>query len=177
MEVPLTDPYPDRAERDRRLLTYTTAPLAEDTEVTGHPIVRLFVRSTARDGAFIAYLEDVDPDGAVHYVTEGMLRALHRATDDAASPTGPPIPHRSFLRADAREMEPGETTELRFDLQPTSYRFAHGHAIRLALAGADADHFARIPESGPPPTVRFFRDRVRASWIELPVVVTPAKGR
>ncbi len=34
---------------------------------------------------------------------------------------------------------------LTFDLLPTSYLFKRGHSIRLAVAGADADHFAPLP--------------------------------
>jgi putative CocE/NonD family hydrolase len=145
---PIGDPYPDRAAQDRRLLHYTSPPLAADLEVTGHPLVTLHVASSASDGAFFAYLEDVAPDGGVGYVTEGQLRALHRRYRPAdGDPLG--LPRRSFARADAAPLVPGEPAELTFDLLPTSYVFAAGHAIRLALAGADADHFARIPAAGP----------------------------
>ncbi|MFO1498970.1 MAG: CocE/NonD family hydrolase C-terminal non-catalytic domain-containing protein [Verrucomicrobiota bacterium] len=54
--------YTNRAEIDRKLLTYTTPPLAETIEVTGTPVLRLHVASTATDAAFHAYLEDVAPD-------------------------------------------------------------------------------------------------------------------
>jgi putative CocE/NonD family hydrolase len=74
--------YGDRAEADRRLLTYTSAPLTDDVEITGHPVVTLYVASTATDGAFYVYLEDVDENGRVTYVTEGQLRALHRRLTD-----------------------------------------------------------------------------------------------
>jgi hypothetical protein len=47
-------------------------------EITGHPVVTLYVTSTAKDGAFYVYLEDVDENGKVTYVTEGQLRPLHR---------------------------------------------------------------------------------------------------
>ena len=108
---PIHDPYPDRAERDERLLVYTSAPLARDAEVTGHPVVTLYVASSASDGAFFVYLEDVAPDGSVVYVTEGMLRALHRRYAPAAGdPLG--IPRRSFKREDAAPLVPGEVAEL-----------------------------------------------------------------
>ena len=55
--------YKDRAKLDRRLLTYTSPPLRQDTEITGHPIVTLWVASSATDGAFYVYLEDVDERG------------------------------------------------------------------------------------------------------------------
>jgi hypothetical protein len=167
---PIHDPYPDRAERDRRLLHYTSPPLVRDTEVTGHPLVTLHVASSASDGAFFAYLEDVGPDGSVVYVTEGMLRALHRRY---AAPDGDPLglPRRSFLREDAEPLVPGEVAELTFDLLPTSYVFAAGHAIRIALAGADADHFARIPAEGTP-SWRVERSSAFPSSVVLPVVET-----
>ncbi|HEV2763342.1 MAG TPA: CocE/NonD family hydrolase, partial [Pyrinomonadaceae bacterium] len=57
--------YPDRAAEDARLLTYTSPPLAADTEITGHPVVTLHVTSTHRDGAFFVYLEEVDEAGRV----------------------------------------------------------------------------------------------------------------
>jgi uncharacterized protein len=160
--------YPDRARQDEKLLTYTSAPLAEGMEVTGHPLVTLYVTSTARDGNFFAYLEDVDERGGVSYVTEGMLRALHRKLSSVAPPYHGPVPYRSFSREDAAPMEPGQVTELVFDLFPTSYYFRAGHRLRLALAGADKDHFFVAP--GEPPLYRFHRDSERASRIDLPVI-------
>ena len=59
--------YPDRAEEDKKLLTYTSAPLEQDMELTGHPLVTLFLTSSSSDGAVIVYLEDVAPDGRVTY--------------------------------------------------------------------------------------------------------------
>ena len=59
------------------MLTYTLAPLSGDTEVTGHPIITLYVASSEKDGAFCVYLEDIAPDGQCRYVTEGVLPALH----------------------------------------------------------------------------------------------------
>jgi putative CocE/NonD family hydrolase len=166
---PLSDPYPDRAARDRRLRVYDSPPLEAPVEVTGHPLVTLWLRSTAEDGAFFAYLEDVAPDGRVHYVTEGMLRALHRrqGEPDPADPRG--LPTRSFRRADGAPLVPGAVAELSFDLLPTSYVFAAGHRVRLALAGADRDHFALIPPEGPP-TVHFQRSAAHPSHLALPVV-------
>ena len=34
--------YPDMTENDRKGLTYTTEPLSEDINVTGHPVVTLY---------------------------------------------------------------------------------------------------------------------------------------
>ena len=162
--------YPDRAPEDRRLLTYTSAPLDADLEVTGNPIVTLQLASTSTDGNFFVYLEDVapPPDGRVIYVTEGQLRGIHRKVS-----SDPPYrvlyPYHSLRKADAAPLVPGEMTTLTFGLIPTSVVFKRGHRIRVALAGADKDTFARLPKDEIP-VWTVSRSRASASFIELPVV-------
>ncbi len=161
--------YPDRAERDRKLLCYTSVPIQRDKEVTGHPIITLYISSDSTDGNFFVYLEDVDETGHINYVTEGVLRALHRKLSDKQPPYRDVAPYRSFKRADSMPLVPGEIAELTFDLLPTSYLFKKGHRIRIALAGADKDHFAVM--SGTTPKVRFYRDNTHASHIDVPCLV------
>jgi uncharacterized protein len=161
--------YPDRAEAARRLLTYTSPVLEEELEITGHPVVTLHVASTHDDGAFFVYLEDVAPDGRVHYLTEGMLRAVHRQVSNAPPPYRIFGPYRSFSRADAMPLVPGETAELRFELLPLSALVRAGHRLRVSIAGADADTFRRIPENGMP-TISVHRSAAHPSRLELPVV-------
>jgi putative CocE/NonD family hydrolase len=156
--------YPDRAARDRRLLVYDGAPLEDDLEVTGHPVVTLFVSSSHDDGHVFAYLEDVAPSGGVAYVTEGQLRLLHRrVAGEHRAPTG--VPLRTFARADAAPLADGEIVEVAFDLQPISWLFRRGHRVRLALAGADADHFDVMA----PRTLRVHAGPSRPSRVDLPV--------
>jgi putative CocE/NonD family hydrolase len=160
--------YKDRAKMDRRLLTYTSPPLSEDTEVTGHPIVTLYVASTATDGAFYVYLEDVDEKGRVTYVTEGQLRAIHRQVSTETPPYKMLAPYHSFEKKDATPLVPGEVAEISFGLLPTSVLIKKGHRLRIAIAGHDKDTFARIPAKGTPVwTVQ--RNRVYASHVDLPV--------
>jgi len=154
--------YPDRAGQDRKLLTYTSAPLARAVEITGRAVVSLQVSSTATDGAFIAYLEDVAPSGRVTYLTEGELRALHRKIST------PTPPFHSFERADAQPLVPGQLAEVRFAMQPISVLIGKGHRIRIAVAGADRDSFARIPANGNP-VITVERNAVHASAVDLPV--------
>jgi len=160
--------YGKRNKADSKLLVYTSSPLERDTEVTGHPIVTINVASSATDGTFIAYLEDVDGDGRSNYVTEGLLRAIHRKLSNEKPLYASPVPYRSFMSKDAMPLVPGEAAEITFDLLPTSYLFKKGHRIHVALAGADASHFAPLfPE---PPEIKVYRDRLRPSRIELPVM-------
>jgi putative CocE/NonD family hydrolase len=161
--------YDERSAMDARMLTYTTEPLAADMVVTGHPIVSLYVASTATDGNFFVYLEDVAPDGKVTYVTEGMLRALHRTLSNDPPPYHTVYPYRSFLKKDGMPLEPGRVATLTFPLLPTSVLFRQGHRIRIAIAGADADTFERLPAEGDA-TIAVSRNRVEPSFVELPVV-------
>jgi putative CocE/NonD family hydrolase len=160
--------YPDMTENDRKGLTYTTEALAEDVEVTGHPVVCLWVSSTATDGDFFVYLEEVDGEGVSFYVSEGTLRASHRALNEPYYDNlGLPF-HRSH-EEDVAKLEPGEPAELYFDLQPTSNVFNAGNRIRITITCADKDN-ALTPELSPPPTVSVYRNTQHTSYISLPVI-------
>ena len=164
--------YPHRRRQDVRCLVYTTAPLERDTEVTGTPLVTLFVRSTATDAQFFVYLEDVGPNGdagCCAYVTEGVFRALHRQISTEAPPYVVPVPGHSFKRQDALPLVPGEVAHITFHLQPISYLFRRGYSIRVALAGADKDNFALLPPS--PPSIEVLRSQAYPSRILLPIMV------
>ncbi|MBT8100244.1 MAG: CocE/NonD family hydrolase [Gammaproteobacteria bacterium] len=165
--------YGDRREMDKRLLTYTSAPFDSDRVFTGHPTITLFVRSTHEDGLFIAYLEDVAPDGRVTYITEGQLRAVMRKPADE-----PPLykkmgPHHSQLRADAMPLVPGEVAELKFELWATSVLIKKGHRLRIAIAGADKDTFARYPLDGGEPVITIERNADFPSHVLLPARKNP----
>ncbi len=160
--------YPDMTANDEKGLTYTTPPLAENLEVTGHPVAHLWISSTAADGNFFAYLEEVDAKGVSHYVTEGAMKASHRALHEPYyDKTGLPF-HRSH-KEDAIELTPGEPVELVFDLQPTSNVFDAGNLMRVTIVCADKDN-ALKDELSPPPTVTLYRNSEHASHIVLPVM-------
>jgi predicted acyl esterase len=83
---------PDRAAADRSLLTFTSTPLDIDFEVTGEPIAHVFLATANSDDDVIVLLEEVTADGQVNYVTEGELRAGHRANAAPPYRTLPPPP-------------------------------------------------------------------------------------
>ena len=160
--------YPDLTTNDAKGLTYTTAPLAADVEVTGHPVLHLWVSSTARDGDFFAYLEEVDETGFSQYVTEGAIKASFRALGPAAYDVlGLPY-HRGF-KADIRPLTPGQPVELVFDMQPISNIFDAGHRLRVTITCADSDN-AETDKIQPAPKVTVYRETGRESRIVLPVV-------
>ncbi len=152
---------------DEKGLTYTTPPLPAEVEVTGHPVVHLWVTSSARDGDFFVYLEDIREGSYANYVTEGNLRASHRAMSPAPYENlGLPY-HRSYAE-DIADL-PDEPVELVFDLIPTSYVFDAGHRIRVTITGADKDT-ALTPQLDPPPTIQLYREADHASYIVLPII-------
>jgi uncharacterized protein len=169
--------YPDRANEDKKLLVYTSAPLETDLEITGTPVLTVEMSSTTSDGALHAYLEDVSPDGRVTYVDEGILRVIDRKEiDPKILPYVPLGPAHSFLRKDAEPLTPGESARIRVSLFPTSVLLRKGHRIRIALAGADASFFQRYPSNGTP-TWTVYREAKRPSFIELPVRPTQEIGK
>jgi uncharacterized protein len=162
--------YPSMVVNDEKGLTYTSASLPAEVEVTGHPVIHLWVTSSATDGDFFAYLEDVNEAGASKYITEGTLRASHRATSPAPFKyLGLPY-HRSYAE-DIADL-PDQPVELVFDLLPTSYAFDAGHRIRVTITCADKDN-ALTPQLEPPPTVHLHREADHASYIVLPIIPNP----
>ena len=119
-------------------------------EIAGHPVVSLWLASSEPDAAVFVYLSEVEADGTSRYVTEGLLRAIHRAEAPAPRNYRTTWPWRTFARKDAKPMPVGEPQLLRFALLPTAWRFAAGSRIRLSIAGGDADHFVQTPHGRPP---------------------------
>jgi uncharacterized protein len=153
----------------KNLPSYTTAPLANDTEITGYPIVTLFIKSTHDDGNFFVYLEAVDEQGNAHYLTEGMLRAIHRKVSNDTPPYKQFVPYHSFKRTDTMPLVPGEVAELTFGLNPISALIRRGWKVRVSISGADKDTFKQIPASGGNPSVEIMIGGDQASFIEIPI--------
>jgi uncharacterized protein len=158
--------YPDRNFRGKYLLLFESEPLAQDMEVTGHPLLHLWLRTMETDGAIFAYLEDVTPGKEVLYVTEGMRRLIHRSTGGQAYLDA--VPNPSYDRADAAPLVPGLATQVSFDLLPTSYLFRKGHRIRLGITTGDKDNFKQICREGAAYEILLGGDT--ATTLELPVM-------
>jgi putative CocE/NonD family hydrolase len=100
--------YADWQGRIARMLSYTSEPLKAATEFAGHGLADLYVASSERDLALFIYLTEVEADGTERYVTEGLLRALHRKETTPSETYCTSWPFRSFSRADAAPLEPGQ---------------------------------------------------------------------
>jgi predicted acyl esterase len=164
--------YSDRRDEDRKLLVYTSSPLENDLEMTGSPTVYLYVSSDHEDGAFHVYLEDVSTDGRVTYLTEGLLRAIHRKQKNPSEAPFVPLGiYHTFRRGDATPLIPGDVTEIGITLLPFSTVFRKGHSIRVAIAGHDMSMKDRCPKEGVP-ELFLERNAEFPSRIILPVIVS-----
>lgn len=148
-------------------LRFTSPVLASDTELTGHPLLQLWLASPQRDQHVFVYLEDLAPDGRVTVATEGRLKASLRAVQRPPYDTlGLPWPRS--LEADHQPLAAGEPVLLQFDLLPLSRVFRAGHRLRLVVSGHDPR------ERQPGPTghaLTVFSSAERPSFITLPLAV------
>lgn len=139
--------YPRLKQHNLKALCFDSEPFDQAVCISGHPMVSLWIQANALDLACFVYLEEVSAKGKVRYITEGMLRAIHRATTEQAAYKDA-VPYRSYLQADAQGLIPDKSTKLRFDLLPVSYQLEAGSRLRIAITLGDRDHFAPITPIG-----------------------------
>ena len=130
-----------RPDPVRRVLTFTSAPLADDLEVTGPIVLRLYASSDQIDTRFIVKLADQHPQDqnargqpAFTNVSKGWLKASHREKDVTRS-----TPLRPFYtHTNPQPLTPGEIYEFDIEVLPCAYVFKQGHRIRLEIANGDS---------------------------------------
>lgn len=138
----------DQNPDDLRSITFTSAALEDDLEISGSPETTLFVSLEEGDQFnLVAKLCDVGPDGRSQLITAGSIRVNHGSNEQ---------PH-------AR----GEAGSFSVPLTVTSYRMAAGHRIRLSVSCAD---FPRIWPTARNPTIGIHSGGDRQSRLCLPVV-------
>jgi len=158
--------YDSRTERDKKLLCYTSGKLESDILVSGHPLITLYIDADTSDAGFFVYLEDVDENGEVHYITEGLFRAIHRNSKGSLGYKDI-VPQYTYRKDAEASLIKGEIAKIEFDLLPTSFLFKKGHCIRVAIGCADKDHYKEITPEGT--KINFHRNILYGSKIMLPV--------
>jgi putative CocE/NonD family hydrolase len=151
----------DRAD----VLTFDSALLQEDTEITGPITARIFVSCDCRDFDLWARLLDVSPDGtAINLMSAGLdvLRASYRD-----------------LSRGRQLLSPGTIYELKLENLITSNLFLQGHRIRLQISASFAPNFSRNLQSGKSEAssvemkrahIRVFHDAKHLSQVVLPII-------
>jgi len=160
-------------------VSFQTAPLKEDIEVTGPVVLVLWVSSTTEDMDVFATLRNIGPDGKEVFelgqqsqpvpVAKGWLRASHRETDPELD-----LPFRPYHAHLQRQwLKPRETVRLEVEIWPTCMVFAKGHRIRLDIQPRDGvgslpyTHYSADYNTG---TNTIFSGGITASYLLLPFI-------
>ena len=172
---------PTRPGKIPRGASFETAPFAQDTEVTGHIVLNVWVSSNKEDLDIFATLRNIDASGndvmemgqmgePLQCVTKGWLRASHRKLDAAKS-----LPFRPYHAHDERwPLKPGEPVECQVEIIATSMVFKKGHKLRLDISPADGvgtQHFTHFPadyNQGGVTTIHSGGDK--PTWLQLPII-------
>jgi len=123
------DQRPVEARDD--VLVYTTPAFSQDTEVTGPVSLEVFAQSSAVDTDFLGKLVDVGADGFAQNLTEGIIRARYRNSQEK-----PEL------------MNPGQVYKFVIDLWSTSNVFLKGHSLRLEISSSNFPRFDRNMNTG-----------------------------
>jgi predicted acyl esterase len=124
-------------------VTFLSAPLDRETEITGPLAAKLFVSSSTADADLFLVFRVFAPDlkevvfmGAIDPhtpVAQGWLRASHRKLDPVLS-----TPYRPYHTHDEKQpLKPGEVVELDVEIWPTSIVVPAGYRIALTVRGKD----------------------------------------
>lgn len=109
------------------VLTYTSAAMFEDTEITGPVKAVLYVSTNVSCTDFTCKLVDVYPDGRAYNLCDGIVRRKYpQQTAGAGS---------------------GSVHEIEIDLTATSNVFLKGHRIRLDVSSSNFPRFDRNPNT------------------------------
>jgi predicted acyl esterase len=112
---------------------FRTPVLEKPLSLAGPLALRLVASSTATDTDWHVKIADVAPDGSESIITDGALRASHRALDRRRSTRGRPYhPH-----TDPQPIEPGRFYKYDIEIWPTAYELAAGHRLQLRLTSTD----------------------------------------
>jgi len=156
--------YRGLAER-QDILTFDSAPLAQDTEVSGPIRAQIYLACDCRDTDLWVRLLDVAPDGtAFNVMGPGLdvLRASYRN-----------------LKKGRQLLAPNRVYELHLDNLITSNVFRKDHRIRVQVSASLFPNFSRNLQSGEleassakmqKANISIYTDHRRASRIVLPIV-------
>jgi uncharacterized protein len=103
-------------------------------EVTGPVSLELYAKSSAVDADFTAKLVDVGPDGFAQNMTEGIVRARYRDSQEQPA-----------------LMNPDQVYKFTIDLWATSNVFRKGHILRLEISSSNFPRFDTNLNTGEDP--------------------------
>jgi hypothetical protein len=162
------------------VLSWSTGPFEQPTELIGTGAAHLFVEIDQPDTNLVLRLWDVAPGGGRQLVTTGYLKASHRELDEGRTTEGSPRhPHTRAV-----PVQPGVVEEYVLRLYPITTTFLPGHRLVVELSNGEPladDHNALLPPDafhlpvGRAVTHKVHRDARHPSRLVLPFTTrTPA---
>jgi hypothetical protein len=132
-------------------VTYTTAPLTDNTVVVGAGSLTAAIKASRSDVDLQATVSELRPDGRETFVQSGWLRASER---------------RGNRRSDVAPLPRGKFTTLTIPLYYEGHAYRAGSRIRVTLSAPGGDQpiwaFAETKDGG--------RVQVQRARLSLPVV-------
>jgi putative CocE/NonD family hydrolase len=169
---PVINPYESNGVHDYQalvkrpdVLTFDSAPLARDMEVTGPIRARLFVSCDCRDTDMWARLLDVAPDGTAWNLMSPGIDAVR-------------VSYRELAKG-RQLLSPGTIYEVNLNHLVTSNLFTRGHRVRVQISSTFFPNFSRNLHTGEletvssrmqPATIRLHHDSDHPSQVSLHVV-------
>jgi uncharacterized protein len=134
----------DNATYEASALTYTTAPLAAATKLSGLITADLWAKLSTTDATLVAVLSEVEPSGASNQLTAGFLMASQRAVDSSLSTYTTYQrerlmirPWHPFTKESQQAVEVEKPTEYKVEIYPTSVMVKPGSRLRLTIGTAN----------------------------------------
>jgi len=162
LELSLNEDYRTVDAERKDLVTYTTASLAKETEITGPMTATLWAATQGKDTDWNVMLQHVYPDGRAERIQDGVMRARFRDGFDRPS-----------------LLEPGRVYKYDIDLWFTSRVIPAGHRLRVVVASAAFPKYDRNLNTGGDNErdtrylvvrQRILHDRAHPSFVRLPII-------
>ena len=162
LELSLNEDYRTVHAERKDLVTYTTAPLVKDIEITGPMTATLWAATDAKDTDWNVMILHIYPDGRAERIQDGIMRARFRDGFDKPS-----------------LLEPGKIYKYDIDLWFASRVIPAGHRLRVTVASAGFPKYDRNLNTGGDneretkfvaARQRILHDAAHRSLVRLPII-------
>ncbi|HEX2456246.1 MAG TPA: CocE/NonD family hydrolase, partial [Vicinamibacterales bacterium] len=162
LELSLNEDYRTVHAERKDLVTYTTAPLVKDIEITGPMTATLWAATDAKDTDWNVMILHIYPDGRAERIQDGIMRARFRDGFDKPS-----------------LLQPGKIYKYDIDLWFTSRVIPAGHRLRVTVASAGFPKYDRNLNTGGDneretkfvaARQRILHDAAHRSLVRLPII-------
>ena len=124
-------------------ITFMSAPLERETEITGPLMAELYISSSTPDADLFVTFQAFSPDGKeVEFqgtvdphtpLAQGWLRASHRKVDKERSTPGRPF----HTHDEQQPLNPGQVYKVEVEIWPTGIILPAGFQLALQISGHD----------------------------------------